>query len=1054
MNHNNPSTPRQYKGVMVSSTFRDLEQHRNELMKALQKEELFPIGMENYVPVPGEDIISSSLNMVRKSSGYIGLISHRYGQVLGSDSLNPHGYSVTRLEFEEAQRLGLPTLVFVMSDKHPGTKADFETDAEKLKKLEAFREHAKAGRIYVEFDNLEDFIPKAIHAVASLRRYLEEQDELIPEQPPVAPAPIKPDPIPTPPAFYAEPPYIGSHQFVGRQAQLDALDDWAAVADPHPILLFEAIGGTGKSMLTWQWTTKHATSIRSDWAGRFWYSFYERGAVMADFCQRALAYMTGRPLADFRKKKTLELGEWLLHELQARPWLLILDGLERVLVAYHRFDAAQLRDEEAGTSDQIAQRDPCAAIRPEDDDLLRKLAAAAPSKLLLTSRLTPRVLLNPSSQAIPGVLRVPLPGLRPADAAALIRACGVTGDSQAIQDYLKRHCDCHPLVTGVLAGLINDYLPDRGNFDAWVADANHGRHLNLANLDLVQKRNHILHAALDALPEKSRQLLSTLALLSEAVDYPTLSALNPHLPPEPEKVEVPEKPEGRWRWERMSDDEKEQAQQDYQAALQRRKEYEQALTARLQSPEYHAAPQDLTKTVRDLERRSLLQYDALAKRHDLHPVVRGIAAGGLRQEEKEQYGQRVVDHFSQQAHNPYEEAETLEDLRIGLHIVHALLQMGNYQQAWRIYDGDLANALFYNLEAYSEILSILRPFCLHGWATLPPDLSKYEGRSLITDAAIAFKNRDELSESLTAYSNALLANLWSADWMDLCRVLYSISDIPFYQDRLAKQERCLLLACDLAALMHLEQEIFCSRLGRFQQLTVIGQKTEAEVLWQALEPMGRNWARKVYRSGNAEYAYALFLFWQGELREVHLTSTEQLAKAGKNRGVIRNLHRLRGEWQLEQGHWARAAESLHEAVRMAREIGQTDATTETAFTLAKFHLNQLTDPHHEAKRLAQAKQPAHRFLAELWLAIGDREQATKHALAAYKWAWADGEPYVHRYELDKTTELLQRLGAAVPKLLPYDPATYVKFPWEDEVAAAIERLRAEKEAKQAQERAQ
>jgi hypothetical protein len=390
MNHNNPSTPRQYKGVRVSSTFRDLEQHRDELMKALTKQELFPIGMENYVPVPGEDIISSSLNMVRKSSGYIGLISHRYGQVLGSDSLNPHGYSVTRLEFEEAQRLGLPTLVFVMSDKHPGTKADFETDAEKLKKLEAFREHAKAGRIYVEFDNLEDFTKQAIHAVASLRRYLEEHDEPIPEPPPVStPSPTKPDPIPMPPAFYAEPPYIGSHQFVGRQAQLDTLNDWAVAADPHPILLFEAIGGTGKSMLTWQWTTRHATSIRSDWAGRFWYSFYERGAVMADFCQRALAYMTGRPLADFRKKKTLELGEWLLHELQARPWLLILDGLERVLVAYHRIDAAQLRDEEAGTSDQIAQRDPCAAIRPEDDDLLRALAAAAPSKLLLTSRSRP-----------------------------------------------------------------------------------------------------------------------------------------------------------------------------------------------------------------------------------------------------------------------------------------------------------------------------------------------------------------------------------------------------------------------------------------------------------------------------------------------------------------------------------------------------------------------------------------------------------------------------------------------------------------------------------------
>src|SRR6185295_18452829 len=65
------------------------------------------------------------------------------------------------------------------------------------------------------------------------------------------------DGIPAPPQLYAEPAYIGSHTFVGRQAQLDALDDWAGTADPHAVLLFEAIGGTGKSMLTWEWVTHH-----------------------------------------------------------------------------------------------------------------------------------------------------------------------------------------------------------------------------------------------------------------------------------------------------------------------------------------------------------------------------------------------------------------------------------------------------------------------------------------------------------------------------------------------------------------------------------------------------------------------------------------------------------------------------------------------------------------------------------------------------------------------------------------------------------------------------
>lgn len=79
--------------------------------------------------------------------------------------------------------------------------------------------------------------------------------------------------------------------------------------------------------------------------------------------------------------------------------------------------------------------------------------------------------------------------------------------------------------------------------------------------------------------------------------------------------------------------------------------------------------------------------------------------------------------------------------------------------------------------------------------------------------------------------------------------------------------------------------------------------------------------------------------------------------------------------------------------------------------------------------------------------IGDHEQAKKHALAAYQWAWADGEPYVYRYELNKARALLEKLGAELPKLPVYDPAKDEKLPWEDEVAAAIEKLRAEKEAK-------
>jgi hypothetical protein len=969
---------------MVSSTFTDLEKHREALVSAIKGQGLTDVAMINDSAKPDVDVIDSSLQMVRDASAYALVISRRYGQTPVSPDRNPQQLSITELEFNEAMRLGRPILLFIMGDGHLLHEADIETDPRKREKLNAFRERAKkmradsaVHRVYATFDSLGEFTPKAIQAVAELRRYLDGKDAL-------ASQPHTADPIPAPPAFYAEPPYIGSHKFVGRQAQLEVLSDWAVPADQHPVLLFDAIGGSGKSMLTWEWTTKHATQVRGDWAGRFWYSFYERGAIMADFCRRALAYVTREPLDSFRKMKTPELGQRLLHHLQDRPWLLVLDGLERVLVAYHRYDAAQVADEEANQpTDQIAQRDPCAAIRPEDDDLLRALAAATPSKLLITSRLVPRVLLNSASQAIPGVLRVALPGLRPVDAEALLRSCDVTGDSQAIQSYLKSHCDCHPLVTGVLGGLITGHLPARGDFDAWAGDPASGGQLNLADLDLVQKRNHILKAALSAVPKNGREVLSILALLSEAVDYPTLIALNPDLAPD---------------------------------------------------------------TVHDLERRGLLQYDGQIRRYDLHPVVRGIAAGALQPDEKDGYGQRVVDHFSTQAHRPYDEAETLEDVRDGLHVVRTLLKMGRYQQAYDAYRGDLSNALFANLEADAEVLSLLRPFFHQGWFTLPNAVDEGGGAYLANNAALALEEFGALNESLAAYGAALAGFLRQANWRGVCTSMSNISNTLLAQNRLAQEGRRLLLNLNLATLSDHEDKVFRARLDRLVHLARIGQWQDAKAVWDLLDPMGRDWSRNVYRPGDAEYQYAAFRFWQGDLSEEQLAHAEQLAKAGKNRKIVRYLHGLRGQWRLERSEWALAGESLREAVTMARAVGQTDAAAETQLALARFHLGQLADPRRDAEQLANARRVSHRALADLWLAIGDREQATKHALAAYKWAWADGEPYVHRFELNKARALLEKLGVTIPNLPPYDPAKDEKLPWEDDVAAAIEKLRAEKDA--------
>ncbi len=723
-----PQEPRLFKGVTISSTFTDLKEHRLAVIDALQKQGLHPVAMEHDTARADLDMIGSLLQFIRDGAAYIGIISHKYGQPPRCPKRNRDGLSITELEFNEALRLSRPILLFIMSDDHAVPPAEVENNVNKKKQLKAFRDRAKkwdacgdVNRVYSVFSSLDEFKTEAIHAVAKLKLLLESAPS---PEPKANAAPDKPsskrDRLPRPPAFCAVPRYASSHAFVGRAAELAALSAWAAPSDPKPMFLLEAIGGSGKSLLAWQWINYHALEVRSDWAGRFWYSFYEKGAVMAQFCREALAYMTGEPMEALRKLKILDLGDKLIEELTARPWLVVMDGLERVLVAYHRYNAHQLRDDEVeGAEDQIAKRDPCAAIDTEDDELLRRLADVAPSKLVVTSRLMPLALLNRSHQPLPGVRRQTLLGLRPEDAEEMFRACGVTGESEGMRAYLQQNCGCHPLVIGALAGLVNNYLPDRGNFDRWAIDPNFGSRLDLAKLDLRQRQNHILEAAFDALPPASRQLLSTLSLLSGGADYETLSAFNPHLPKPGRNKKQLAKPS-------------------------------RQLKASSQSEALRRAPSLLQETVRDLETRGLLQYDTIEKRYDLHPVVRGVTFGRIASDEKQTLGQRVVDYFSLQPHRPYEQAETLEDVAVGLQLMRGFLQLGRFEDAVDTFLGSLSRALMLNLNAASEVLSLLSPLFPRGFRSPPVRLTGSRPVALIQILAGALGEKNLYEEGLAA----------------------------------------------------------------------------------------------------------------------------------------------------------------------------------------------------------------------------------------------------------------------------------------------------------------
>ena len=94
----------------------------------------------------------------------------------------------------------------------------------------------------------------------------------------------------------------------------------------------------------------------------------------------------------------------------------------------------------------------------------------------------------------------------------------------------------------------------------------------------------------------------------------------------------------------------------------------------------------------------------------------------MQSEETQELGRKVVDHFNNRPHDPWEQAETLADIEPGMEVVRVLLRMGLYKEAFDAYRDGLAISLHSNLGADAEIQTVLQPFFSGGWDQDPVPL--------------------------------------------------------------------------------------------------------------------------------------------------------------------------------------------------------------------------------------------------------------------------------------------------------------------------------------------
>ncbi|MCP4424733.1 MAG: tetratricopeptide repeat protein, partial [Chloroflexi bacterium] len=298
--------------------------------------------------------------------------------------------------------------------------------------------------------------------------------------------------------------------FTGRAQELRQLDDWMA-DDSRPMFVVVALGGTGKSALTWQWleSVKEAAKAAAEPPFKLfiWHGFYETGRI-DDFLSDLLTFLGEKPTEIGNKRLQLN---WLLQLLAATPALIVLDGAERLLRIYSGMLAAYQGDVVAEVPRARECVDPIAA------ELLIGLSQLNNgSKTLISSRLLPQELLGRGGNRLPARIgRLDLTGLDPDDALRFFSEWGIQ-TTRAEVDAVCAPLEYHPFCMALLAGYAAaDFAAPNDLRAAAAYDP---------TADLLGRRQHILARAYDNLPPAAQLTLGRLAAFRAAVSWETIAA--------------------------------------------------------------------------------------------------------------------------------------------------------------------------------------------------------------------------------------------------------------------------------------------------------------------------------------------------------------------------------------------------------------------------------------------------------------------------------------------------------------------------------------------------
>ncbi len=342
--------------VFVSSVYRNLENIRDRLVKAIEAAGDVPVAMEAFGARP-QQALSVCLEEVHKADVLVLLVGPQYGSIDTNS-----GLSYTHLEFREAIGSAIPVLAFEVGH----SKQIGDQENEDNHKLEAFREEVRAS---VTTKILKDANTLPEQALASLRRFAQDWSSQVGQFRPFQTAADFFSSMLDPKAVFSH-----AHSIVGREDTLAELEQF--LSSSLDVALFPGPGGVGKSKMLLELAQRSINkSIQVVFLGP---QFELKGEHLRDLPNGEVCVVAD----DSHRLESLDaFVQVLLGASQSRPIKLLLTcrpcGLDRV-----RFALRAVSDDKIRVFPELQPLDPQTtaltlaqeSIGPESREYAKRLA--------------------------------------------------------------------------------------------------------------------------------------------------------------------------------------------------------------------------------------------------------------------------------------------------------------------------------------------------------------------------------------------------------------------------------------------------------------------------------------------------------------------------------------------------------------------------------------------------------------------------------------------------------------------------------------------------------